>query len=181
MANNLLTGLFSDSNKLKVVDAANSRQVMPDFKTKRVNIRFPSNVMGHTMESGITKVDTRVIRPAQLSVIGYANDASTLLSLASMLSNRNTLYTITSRGLILPNMLLVTEGLAQSPEVISAAPIRLDFKQVFIEGIDSVVFAQAADTSLIDRGIGFLEEAQAGAEDLWADVSQSLSDIVAGS
>lgn len=180
MANNLLTGLFSDSNKLRIVDVSNDQVVMSGFHTKKVNIRWPSNAMGHSLEDGTTKVDTRVLRPAQVTILGFANSADTLLSISTMLSNRNTTYTITSRGLILPNMLLMTEGLNQTPDMVSAAPIRLDFKQVFIEGIDSVVFAQAADASLIDRGIGFLKEAQAGAEDLWADVSQALSDTING-
>jgi hypothetical protein len=56
-------------------------------------------------------------------------------------------------------MRVESENVSQSSEVLSAAPIHLTFKQMLVQNQDPVVFAQAADSSLIDRGMAILSDA----------------------
>jgi hypothetical protein len=161
MANSILSSLFSKAS-FRISDSTTTipRDVAKGLKIRRVTIRYSSAVQRHRREDGATFVDARTIQPTTILVDAIVPDLDTLSQVTTITQERNVVYTITTKGLIFQSMRIESQDLLQSGEMLSASPIQLQFKQMLVQGQQPVVFAQAADSSLIDRGMAVLESAK---------------------
>ena len=68
-----------------------------------------------------------------------------------------------------------SEFLRQSPDMLSATPVRMSFKQILIENVSPVIFANKSDSSVIERGISALNKATDSVTSLYTKVSASIT------
>lgn len=148
-------GLLLGKKSFTIVDASDvlGPEILKDLKVARVTIKFTSEPMRHQLEDGSTEIDTRIIRPARAQVDVICDTVESLTKVNELLLDRVTIYNITSRGILLSNMKVNTEILQQSPKMISATPIRIEFKQLLVENFSPVIFQAASDSSIVQRGI----------------------------
>ncbi|QOV06243.1 hypothetical protein CPT_Maja_023 [Burkholderia phage Maja] len=161
MPNSILSSLFSQAS-FKITDNTTTfpRVVAKGLKIRRVTIRYTSDAHKHRLESGSTVVDSRNILPTQMTVEAIAPDLDTLSQITNLAADRNGVYSITTKGVILPSMRVESQNIRQTPDMLSASPVQLNFKQMLIQGQQPIVFSQGADSSLIDRGMAILTSAQ---------------------
>lgn len=130
------------------------------LKVSRVSIHFTSTVMRHMKEDGSTVVDSRVIQPISLSVDGFCPDKDTLSAVNEIVTNRSRLYKITSKEIIINDMIAESDQIKQSSDFLSAAPVHLSFRQLLSEKKKKNINAQSADSSVVDRGMSMLNTAK---------------------
>lgn len=165
MAQTILSSLLSPSS-LSIVSSNSdlSLDIASSLKVARVGIRLCSYVMRHMREDGNTIVDARIIQPTKIEIDVFCQSIDDLAMVNSVMLDRNSTYTIKSRGLIFDNMMMDREEIRQSPEVISASPVRMSFKQLLVPGIAiGPNVAQAADSSLVDHGLQDIKAIVSGA------------------
>lgn len=157
MALNVLSTLLSPAS-LKVVNTVTGLNAFPNLKVLKAALRFPSTNMHHMREDGASIVDCRVIQPSMIVIDAICPDDDTVLAVNNVMADRSALYNVTSKGIVIQNMMIDNEDFKQSPEVISAAPVRLRFTQLLVEGVEPVVCAQQGDSSMLDRGIQLISQ-----------------------
>lgn len=158
MALTLLSAIFS-SPSLKITNVTTGQVVLIPIRTIRVGLIFPARVAHHQMEDGNTRVDQRILMPIGINIDLIAPDADVLQQVTTVALNRSDVYRIQSRGVIVDNMRVNQQALDQGPENISSNPMRLSFTQMMFQGQGAIVFTQAADASILDRGMTFLSNA----------------------
>jgi hypothetical protein len=110
--------------------------------------------MRHKREDGTSIVDARIILPSQCEIDVFVENLDDLAVVNSIMLDRTGVYKITSKGLIMTNMMMEEQVIKQTAMVISANPVRLQFKSLLIQDNQPVPqVEQAADSSLLDRGI----------------------------
>lgn len=166
MATNLTTSLFSQAALVIKNATTPGKAIAPSLKPIRVNMKFTSMPMRHMKEDGSTIVDVRIIHPTTITIDAYCPDLDTATQINNLLLDRSSFYSISSKGLFVDQVMLDGEQIKQSPDVMSATPIRLAFKQVLTEETQPIVFAQSTDASLIDRGMTLLNKATNSATNL---------------
>lgn len=139
-----------------------------------VRIKLKSKLFKNQREDGSYIVDGRMLNPTELTVTLVAQSKSAVDTINSMLKDRSTVYTITTRGITFSNMLLQNQALSQSADNISSQPINLIFKQLMTEDVDLPTTRQLADSSVIDRGIAYVKET---AESVTSLASNVLSKV----
>lgn len=174
MADSILSSLLSQAS-LKITNSTTGDTVMSGIKTKSVKISYKSEPMRHMLEDGTSKIDTRVIRPTTVNIALYTPDTDALSSVQTAYGDRTTLYSITSKGLVFDNMQISGENIRQSSDMLSATQINLEFSERLVEGITPVVCENAANSSIIDRGISMLNSLESSATDLYSKVSGAIS------
>lgn len=167
MANSILSSLFTKA-AFSVTDNATGIDMLKGLKVQRVRIRYASTAMRHPMEDGTTKVDSRVIRPALVEVTAFIPNADVLAKVNKLLQNRENLYTLKTRGVVLPFVMAETESLSQVAEVLSATPAVMHFKQLLIQNVTPVICAQASDSSVIDKGLASVKAVAASVSDTFS-------------
>ncbi len=174
MTQNILSSLLSKASfSLTAIDTG--QVVCSNLKISRVVIKLDSIVQRHKQESGSTIVDSRVLRPNIVSIDCFCPDVDTLSQVNDVLNNREKLYTIATKGLIVDYMRLEKEEIRQTPEVLSASPLRLSFKQVLAQYQTQTIYAQSGDVPLISRGLAILSTAQQGVTGFISTVSSNIS------
>ncbi len=173
MANNIVSSFFSSSS-LKFTNATTGAVVAKDFKPSSVVIKLSSSPMRHMKEDGTTVVDARIIQPTVVFIEGFCEGLDPLSKINAILEDRASFYTITSKGLVLSNMLCETEQIQQSPDMLSAMPVRLVFKQTISKLVKPLVVSQSADASIISRGMNLLSTASKSVSDLYSSVASKF-------
>ncbi|QQO38575.1 hypothetical protein [Pseudomonas phage TH15] len=84
-----------------------------------------------------------------------------------LLLDRDTLCKVITRGMVFERMMCTSEALNQTPEMISATPARLTFSQVLVQNPKPIMFRNAGDSSIIDRGLALAEDVVDSASDLF--------------
>ncbi len=178
MTQNILSSLLSKAS-FSIVERVQPGEIgetiAPNLKVSKVSVKLESTVQRHKQESGTTFVDSRVLRANIVSVDCFCPDIDTVEQINDLLNNRDSIYTITSKGLIIDYMRLEKEEIHQTPEVLSASPMRLVFKQVLAQYETQVVYAQSGDVPIISRGLAILSTAQQGVQGLISTVSANVS------
>lgn len=170
MANSILSSALSSAS-FSITNQTTGTNAATTLAVSRVTIRLRSQLHRHMREDGLTLIDARTIMATELDVDGFAPDLSTLEQINSVLSNRDDMFTITSKGVILSPMRLENLLVSQTPNVLSAAPVRVTFKQALAPAVAAITFKQAADSSLVDRGIAFLNQASENVSSLYSKVA----------
>jgi len=179
--NSILSSLFAKPKFSILIQSAGgdvSLPVAPNFKVRQVTTRFVSRAHRHILEDGNTIVDARTIMSTQLIVEGFCPDIDTLAQITAIANDRLSLYKILSKGLVFDNMKMGSENIEQIPRVLTASPVQLHFEEQLVVGVQPIVFAQAADSSLIDRGFAALQEATTTATAMATNAVSSLSKIL---
>lgn len=177
MANGIISALLAKA-AFVVSNQRDLQTVLKTLKVSKVSIRLSSDAMRHMLEDGTTRIDTRVVKPIRIVADIICPDLSSVEELNQVLTNRKELYQITTRGLIIPNMMLGSDSLKQTGEMISATPVRLSFDQVLIEGREPIVFSNDANASAIDRGIAVLTDAKEGVSDFYSRTSKAITGFI---
>lgn len=171
MALNLLS-LISASPSFSI--KGSNGDLASQLKISRVSIKLTSTALRHTKEDGSSVVDSRIINPTSVSLDGICPDQSTLTATLTAASGNNLLYTITSRGVIVKNLMIEDHQLKQSADMTSGAPVRISFKELMTRSSAVKVMAQAADASLIDKGMSLLSNPAQTVSDLAAKIKGIL-------
>lgn len=176
MANSILSGFFSNPSFVLKPTSYGSA-VAASMKIISVDIKFVSTPMRHMREDGTTRVDTRIIRAAELEVSFICPDINTFQQILNVVKDRQQTYSITTRGLHLRRMMVCEDAVKQIPEMLSATPMQLYFKQLLVQNEDPKVCAQAADSSLIDLGLTTISSAASSASSLYSNIQSNISKV----
>lgn len=153
MPESILSSLLSKAS-LSIVNSQTGIDVAANLKVSRVGFKYRSRVFRHMREDGTSIVDSRIIVPAVIEIDAFCTTANDLAIINSLLLDRTATYKVASKGIVLTQVMSEEGAVKQTPEVISASPIRIVLKQVLRKtGAASPVTAQAADSSLLDKGI----------------------------
>lgn len=175
MAVSILSSLLSKAS-LSIVGSQSGIDIATNLKVVKVKFRYRSRALRHMREDGTSIVDQRVIVPAVVDLDVYCQNQNDLAAVNSAMLDRTGVYTITSKGLVITNMMSDENQIKQTPEVISANPIRISFKQLLTQGgSNPPSVAQAADSSLLDRGIQQVQAAAISVTDFTNQVAAQFS------
>lgn len=162
----IFTSLLS-SRSFSIVDQNTNQLVAADLRVSRVNTRFSSVGQRHMLEDGTTKMDSRTIHPMEIIVEVFCPSIDVVDQINQLLLDRDTLYKVITRGMVFERMMCTSEALNQTPEMISATPARLTFSQVLVQNPKPIMFRNARDSSMIDRGLALAEDVAGSAGDLF--------------
>lgn len=176
MANELLTSFFSKASFV-IRDSITNQVVAAGLKILSVSIKYRSTAMKHMREDGTTLIDSRIIRAADMEVVVMAPDINALSQLNDLMNDRTKTYNIVTRGLYLNSMMVEHTGIKQIPDVLSATPMQVIFKQLLVQNVTPVVCAQAADSSVIDKGLAALNSVTTSATDLFNNVQANIAKV----
>lgn len=174
MANSILSTLLG-SSPFVVYNQSTKSTTTFDVKVVTVSIKLSAEPQRQMLEDGSTRTDSKTVRPTRMAVDVICADLNVLEQVNSIMGDRTSLYQITSRGLIFPNFMVDSEFIRQSPDMLSATPVRMSFKQILIENVSPVIFANKSDSSVIERGIAALNKAKESVSDLYTKISTSIS------
>lgn len=169
MTSSLIQNLLSTS-PFKLVNSTTGEEVVKGIAISRINIKLTSTPLRHMKEDGSTIVDSRIIQPTMITIDAYCKDNDLLTQANDVAADRSNFYTMTSKGIVIDRLMADSEQIKQSPDVMSAAPIRLSFKQIIAKKIKPVVFAQSANSSVINRGIAIINSAKTTLANLYSSV-----------
>jgi len=155
---NPLSSIFS-SPMMRITNKTNGIDVLIPIRTLKTSLKFSSKTAKHMMEDGSSKVDQRILMPVGVDIEMIAPSQDVLLQVNETLLDRSSTYTVQSRGIILDNMRVDYEGIDQNPKNISSTPLKLSFMEMMYQGSNAVAFANAADSSVIDRGMSVIAKA----------------------
>lgn len=174
MANSILSSLLSKP-ALSIVSSLSGLNIAQNLKVSRVRFRYRSRVMRHMREDGTCIVDARIVMSPIVEIEVFCATLDDLAMVNSAMLDRSGVYTITSRGLVLSNMMADEEQVKQTPDVISANPVRMSFKQVLTQnGSNPPSVEQAADSSLMDKGIQQVNAAKISVQTFVANTISQL-------
>lgn len=176
MANSIVSTLLG-TNPFVIYNQSTKATTNLEVKVVNVSIKLSAEPQRQTMEDGSTKTDSKTVRPIRMTADVICPDINALTQVNSILSDRSSLYQITSRGLIFQNMMVDSEFIRQAPDMLSATPVRMSFKQILIENVSPIIFANQSDSSIIERGISALNKATETVTDLFGKVSTAISNI----
>jgi hypothetical protein len=174
MANSILSSALSQTS-FKVINVYTNVPTLQNLKIIRVRMRYAAKNLSHIMEDGSYEVDSRIILPMACEVTCICPDIDTQSQIITILKDCSAFYVITTKGMILENMVVDEESIEQTPKVLSASPITLRFKQVLVGNVSPVYFAQPADSSVIDHGFALLHSATSAVNNLYSSVSSYAS------
>jgi hypothetical protein len=75
-------------------------------------------------------------------------------------------------------MMVDNEQIKQTPEVLSAAPVTISFKQVLVQNVPPIIVAQPADSSLIDQGMHFLNSVKQTVSGLYSSTVSAIGSAI---
>jgi len=158
MAQPLLSAVFS-SPSLRIFNKKTGQYVLIPIRTIRVALTFQSRAARHKMEDGSTKVDQRILMPIVVAIDLIAPTMDIVGQVNAVTADREASYFISSRGIVIDDLRVTSQVIDQTPENLSSTPIQLTFSQLMFQGRSQTVYSQAADASLIDRGMALLSSA----------------------
>ncbi len=175
MADSILSSLLAKSAALTIVRSVDTgnKNVAEKFRVAQVSVQFRSRPMRHMREDGISIVDARIIDATILNINVFCATLDEVRAVNTILEDRTSVYTVSSRGLVFRNMTMYDMAIIQSPEMLTASPIQFSMKQLKKQGGDEVkhpVVEQAPDSSITGQGIKIVTEAVQSINDLTAKV-----------
>lgn len=177
MAASILSSILSPA-KFTIYNQTSAVVVGSTLEVMKVMIKFSSEIQRHPLEDGSTKVDSRIIQPSKMIVDVICKDDDALSAVVTLLSDRTSLYQVTSRGLILQNLMVSSDYFHQAPEMISATPTRISFDQILIQNVNPIVFANSTNASVIDRGLAAVTSAGSTVSDLYTSVTNTIKSSI---
>lgn len=173
-----LISSFLSTTSFKVVNMATGAEVIAGIKVIKNKARFSSTPFRHMKEDGNTIVDGRVILATTIEVDVICPDLSIAATVLSAMNDRSSLYSITSRGLIFDNMMVMHDGVRQTPENLSSMPTKIIFQQTLLQRETRKLVAVAADASVIDRGIAAVSSVTQSATDLFSRSTEAAGRVL---
>ena len=152
MADSILSSLLSQPQFNVTSDDGSSFSL----KVRKTSIKFSAIAHRHMKEDGSSIVDAKTIQPTEISVEIYCQTLQDVEQINDLLQNRTNLFTVSSKGLVFPSMMLDEETVKQSAAVISATPLTIRFIELLVQNVQPIIFAQAADSTLISNGFATL-------------------------
>jgi hypothetical protein len=172
MSASLISSLASSGQAFAIKNQQTGATVIPGVVPIRVHIKLTSTPMRHMKEDGTTIVDARIIQPTTVNVDAYCPDISTFSAISTVGKDRSSFYSIRSKGIVINQLMGNTRQFKQSPDVLSAMPMRLSFQQVITKNSKPVVVAVPTNSSLISLGMNILSTASSAVTGLVAKVSK---------
>lgn len=170
MASNILSSFLAQSAFAIRSESVSGAAVAKNLKISRIQIKLSAKAMRHMLEDGTTVVDSRIIQPSSMNIESFCPDQDTLNQVNNLLNDRSNFYSVSSKGIVLNQMMIDNEQIRQSPEFMSATPIRISFKQVLTKYTEPVIVSQSTDSSLIDRGMTIISTASKSVSDLYNSI-----------
>jgi len=161
MANSILSSLRSKAS-LSIANSTNSsddreRDVAKGLVVTKINIKYRSRTMRHMLENGTGVVDTRVIDPTIIDMEVICPTLDELNLVNQMLQDRKNTYNVTTKSIVVNDMVCDNFQVMQSSGMLSASPVRITMKQLRRQGADSKrlhqVVEQPPDSSVLGLGI----------------------------
>lgn len=153
MANSILSSLLSKPS-LTLISNKDKSDASKHLKISRVGIRLRSRIMRHMREDGTSIVDSRVVDPTEVRIFAFCAKLDDITVLNAALTDRSTSYNMTSRAVVIRNLMVDRFTIKQSPDVLSASPVSIHMKQILVQGDGTGNrVAQGGDSSVIDLGI----------------------------
>lgn len=187
MANTILSSALS-APSLNITSDQTSIDVAAECGVSKVVIKLRSKIMRHKREDGTTIVDARVLEPMTVEIGVFAPTLDSLSMLNSAMLDRNSTYTVKSRGLVFRRMMMNATGIKQSGDMLSASPVRLSLKELLTQNqtnVGQTNVAQPADSTLIDKGLQTVATAvqtvqglaQSIAGEIGSTVTQAVNEV----
>lgn len=151
-----------------------STQVLSDLKVESARITLKATVFSHKLENGQSFIDSKVMEPIVIEMNVICPTIDVVDELNDVLMNRSARYQVTSRGLIFQNMLPKSETLDISGEVLSATPVKLVLRQFLVQGESPVLFANQADSRIVQKGTQLLKQVEGTVSDLASQTKEYL-------
>jgi hypothetical protein len=177
MPTSILSSLLSKAS-LSIVNSQTGIDAATNLSVSRVGFKFRARAMRHMREDGTSIVDARILLPTTVEIDVLAPTLDALSGLNSVMVDRTGVNTITSKGLVLTNMMAEDQMIRQTPEIISANPVRIVFKQVLTQNNSAPpAVEQAPDSSLLDKGIQSVGAAVQTVQGLANSVVSTVQDL----
>jgi len=169
MADSILSS-FSSRASLNITNSADDKDLADGLKVLGVSFRFRARAMRHIREDGTSIVDAKVIEPARVEIDAICPTLDVIEQVNNCLMDRAATYTVTSKGIRLQDVVASEFQIKQSPEMISASPIKLSFNQLQRQGGVNAnkVVEQAPDSSAFNRGIQSVRKVTTSIQDSFA-------------
>ncbi len=156
---NTLAQYITNETSFQLTNFVSGSISLDGIHIQQVSIRLSSNIFDNKREDGTSIVDARVLMPTTIEVQVICSTLDAVEKINSILLDINSIYTITTRGLTFQNLQLKSTNIIQSPDILSAAPIKLSFQQRILQNNNNPTCAQTGDSTLIDNGITLLKSA----------------------
>jgi hypothetical protein len=121
-------------------------------------------IFDNKKENGTSIIDARVLLPTTIEVQVICSTLDAVEKINNILLDINSIYSISSKGLIFQNMQLNNDTILQSPDVLSAAPLKLNFQQRILQNNNNPTCVQTGDSTLVDNGINLLKTTASNVE-----------------
>lgn len=181
MAESIVSSLLSTTQfviSYADADSGTSRVTVKNLKVAKVNFKFVAQPQRSTREDGAVIVDSKTILQTVVKLSVYCENVDDLRQVNDLLTNRSRVYTLSSKGILIENVVLNQEHVRQTPEVLSAYPIDLEFTEIIVQSKQPVLVNQAADAKTISQGLAAISaQAQQTVTGLVAAVKQSSADL----
>jgi len=179
MANTILSSILGSTN-FKLIDFRNGPVTLTGLSVIENSIVFDGKLFKNQKEDGSYVVDGKINMPITLdvSVIVQTVDGAEIIN--RILKDRSTIYTIVARGITINNLMCENQQLSLGPNMLSAAPFRLSFKEVMLQAVDNPATKQDADSSIVDKGISYLKEAKQNVTQLANSAIDKASSALSG-
>ncbi len=155
MADSILSSVLSKA-ALTIVEVGKSTNLAEKLKVSTVTIKYKSRVMRHQKENGSTVVDVRIVDPVVVDLDVIAPSFDELGVLKNFLLDRKETFTLTSKGVVVKEVVCGAIDIQQNASMLSASPARITFKQFLRQGgprETHKIVEQPADSSVFNRGI----------------------------
>lgn len=152
MPNTILSSPYS-APSLSIVSQALQVNVAAGLSVSKVGIKYTATAFRHKREDGTSVVDARILNPTRVDIDVIVGSIDVLEQVNDIILDKSSAYTITSKGLVMTNMMMDRQQIKQAADIISASPVRMSFTQVLVQGYAPNICAQSADNSLLDKGL----------------------------
>ncbi|QDH49603.1 hypothetical protein KYLE_47 [Pantoea phage Kyle] len=157
MANDLISYIFGPG-QFKLTDFKAGPVSLAGLSIIDVTIIMNGKLFKNPKEDGGFIVDGKIRTPVEVNVTVIVQTVDGAERINSILKNRDTIYSLTSRGVIIDNLLCTNQQITMSSDVLSAAPYRLTFRELPLQRTVQPTTLQPADSSIIDKGIAYVKE-----------------------
>jgi hypothetical protein len=160
MAGSILSSLLSKSALVISKDSDSTKSnISKNLKVSKVTIKHSSRPMRHMRENGTTIVDVKIVDPVEVKIDTFALSLNEIKTLTILLEDRENTFTISTKGIVLKRMLCESLEIKQTADMITASPVSITMKELILtkSGSQKPVVAQAADASVVSKGIQSLD------------------------
>lgn len=177
--------------QVKIVDENLNIEVMSNLKYSQVYIDSDSlssdmpvqteDLTEETIYIDLAEVDlknTRVIRPVKVRVVAYTDQLSDVEKMEVAIYSIESTYFISARKVMAEMMTFVSAVIEQTPDMINAVKITMDFEQAGRPVTSDYNPYNSADNTSSDFTVNTLSPAQQTVNGLWSKVSSAFNSAV---